>query len=884
MNNIIKIFINKFDQIIKDAYYFKVLNGFFYKPLYSLFALTILSYKLLLLKLKIISKNNFDLWLKTEGKVYNDCVQLINNNLNKVISFNLNKVEEKEILENKVNVTEKNLPPHEVLHVLNRRQKNKYYVPNSSYSPFFISLIVGYILYSFAMMLHQKNIIGLTTFNLVICFFSMFLGIYFWVRLFNQERGVGEHTAEVKKNITLGFYFFLLTEAMCFLGLFWTFFHSLLAASNHIGGYNPGAGIVNFYVNETKKLNYIFDHPVFSYLGEPHLAHLTTKTFLKFEPSSVYIHFNIFDKGRLINPYGVPLFNTFILLSSAASLNAAHKAIKKENFSRTFTYLFLTIFLGLFFVGVQFYEYKNCNFSFNDGIYACAFLSLTGLHGFHVILGVFALIICFFNFYKKNYSSKYHQSFEFAIWYWHFVDVIWIAVYLLIYLWPAAYFFKTGVFAEKSDANLYILNFSLDYLKYAFNNNYSTFFAAQEAFNSHYFENTYNFKKFFVFNSKNVTRISSADDQFCNFLEIERLINSYNKKDKVKHLHFLPTFKDLSIKPNYSTLFAPNPVIHLNQGELDHNLPIIEILTKSASSKKKPEIYTMFMFLFKKTYDTFESNYVFLLNSGSFNKFSVFMSKITNDDNHVDLIYFFKHFLFSKYDISIFSKIYHCPVLVDKKPIPIYFNPTLLNAYLESSYASYLLEQDEIEKKKQVQKFIAEFNSYNEECYRASTPAFYMILAYLSHELTVWVSFFNLLNSNNKYINIVLFFSNLPLIIFGLVGFIVHRSILPYLNFTPVLLYAYLKVIRIKNFRRKIAFYLFIYYKSKKIIKNAYNYFVKFANFEYYDESIKTFFFIIKNPIFKTHQIFSKIVQIYLKWIEYSKKKYKSFFSSGKKK
>jgi cytochrome c oxidase subunit 3 len=150
-------------------------------------------------------------------------------------------------------------------------------------------------------------------------------------------------------------------------------------------------------------------------MGEPHLIHLTSKTFLQYEPSAVYIHFNIFDKGRLINPYGVPLFNTFILLSSAASLNAAHKAVRKENMTRTSVFLFITIFLGLFFVGVQFYEYKNCNFSFNDGIYACAFLSLTGLHGFHVILGVMALIFCLYNFMKKNYTAKYHQSFEFAI-------------------------------------------------------------------------------------------------------------------------------------------------------------------------------------------------------------------------------------------------------------------------------------------------------------------------------------------------------------------------------------------------------------------------------------------------------------------------------------
>jgi len=94
---------------------------------------------------------------------------------------------------------------------------------------------------------------------------------------------------------------------------------------------------------------------------------------------------------------------------------------------------------------VQFLEIKSSTLQYNDGIYACSFYSLTGLHGIHVILGVFALFLCFINFMKGNYTRKRHDTFWCAVAYWHFVDVVWVLVYLLIYCWPSCLYFSDDI-------------------------------------------------------------------------------------------------------------------------------------------------------------------------------------------------------------------------------------------------------------------------------------------------------------------------------------------------------------------------------------------------------------------------------------------------------
>jgi heme/copper-type cytochrome/quinol oxidase subunit 3 len=123
----------------------------------------------------------------------------------------------------------------------------------------------------------------------------------------------------------------------------------------------------------------------------------------------------LYDKGQLINPYGVPLINTFVLLTSACFITMSHKSIKLNNFFIGKFFLFITIFLGVIFMAIQLNEYENAMVSSNDGIYGSAFFALTGLHGFHVFIGILFLFYCFINIFLGRYSRKSHISFEFAI-------------------------------------------------------------------------------------------------------------------------------------------------------------------------------------------------------------------------------------------------------------------------------------------------------------------------------------------------------------------------------------------------------------------------------------------------------------------------------------
>ena len=137
-----------------------------------------------------------------------------------------------------------------------------------------------------------------------------------------------------------------------------------------------------------------------------------------------------------LDPFDLPYLNTLILLLSATSLTWAHEAIRSPaHYDAVNKGLWITVILGLLFTCIQVFEYIHAPFSLKDGIYGSNFYMLTGFHGAHVIIGTIFLSVCLARSLKKHFTPTHHIGFEAAAWYWHFVDVVWLFLFVFIYWW-----------------------------------------------------------------------------------------------------------------------------------------------------------------------------------------------------------------------------------------------------------------------------------------------------------------------------------------------------------------------------------------------------------------------------------------------------------------
>ena len=137
----------------------------------------------------------------------------------------------------------------------------------------------------------------------------------------------------------------------------------------------------------------------------------------------------------VLDPWHLPLLNTLILLTSGTTVTWAHHALLHNDRQGLKWGLVLTIVLGVLFTAVQAYEYSHAAFAFSGNIYGSTFFMATGFHGFHVIIGTLFLIVCLLRALRGDFTPQKHFGFEAAAWYWHFVDVVWLFLFVCIYVW-----------------------------------------------------------------------------------------------------------------------------------------------------------------------------------------------------------------------------------------------------------------------------------------------------------------------------------------------------------------------------------------------------------------------------------------------------------------
>nr|YP_009244927.1 cytochrome c oxidase subunit III [Metaphire guillelmi]AMO27051.1 cytochrome c oxidase subunit III [Metaphire guillelmi] len=221
---------------------------------------------------------------------------------------------------------------------------------------------------------------GMSCFLIAITLIIM--SMYQWWRdVVREGTYMGHHTSPVAVGLRWGMILFITSEVMFFFAFFWAFFHSSLSPTPEIGCSWPPTGI------------------------------------------------------NPLNPFSVPLLNTAVLLASGVTVTWAHHSLMEGKRTDTIQALTVTVMLGVYFTILQAGEYIAAPFTIADSVYGTTFFVATGFHGLHVLIGSSFLLICLLRTTLHHFSSGHHFGFEAAAWYWHFVDVVWICLYLCIYWW-----------------------------------------------------------------------------------------------------------------------------------------------------------------------------------------------------------------------------------------------------------------------------------------------------------------------------------------------------------------------------------------------------------------------------------------------------------------
>jgi heme/copper-type cytochrome/quinol oxidase subunit 3 len=340
-----------------------------------------------------------------------------------------------------------------------------------------VDLFEGLIDFSIYTSIFQLNEYTIGLYSLIIFLICWFYDVII------EGTYEGYHTFAVQKNLRLGFALFIVSEVMFFFAFFWAFFHACINPSIWIGEVWPPIGIIPLnpwsipFANTVilltsglmltwshhtliNKISFFEIYPLknissinlindltFSILDRIELAcwsrgefyqtceseefieilnteeKETTKEHIFFTILTFFVYFKLF----------LFYFNAILTSYFVGFFKATTRVISNNARASVILSLILTISLGVLFSLLQRYEYIHALFTLKDGIYASTFYMLTGLHGLHVLIGSIFLFVCLIRHIRYHFTTTHHVGFESAIWYWHFVDVVWIFVFICIY-------------------------------------------------------------------------------------------------------------------------------------------------------------------------------------------------------------------------------------------------------------------------------------------------------------------------------------------------------------------------------------------------------------------------------------------------------------------
>lgn len=293
-----------------------------------------------------------------------------------------------------------------------------YYVPAESKLPVWLAFGLGIMLYGLAGWMnagqqggHGKEVM------LIVGFIVVAIALYRWFAAVIEENHAGLNSSQVKRSYVWGMGWFIFSEVMFFAAFFGALFYIRFLALPWLGGEGEKA-ITGQYLWPDFTADWAAG-------TNPHPQWRVPDATLAAPPLTQWFAY-------------LPFYNTVVLLTSSITIHVAHTALKAGNRAKLNLWLGITVALGILFIFLQAAEYvhayRDLGLTLDSGIYGSTFFLLTGFHGFHVTLGTFMLIVIMARCLKGHFTKEDHFGFEATAWYWHFVDVVWLGLFLFVYV------------------------------------------------------------------------------------------------------------------------------------------------------------------------------------------------------------------------------------------------------------------------------------------------------------------------------------------------------------------------------------------------------------------------------------------------------------------